>query len=293
MGNFKYPIFFETELEEVSGGISLKSALDVKEILVYKKSEYQAICIFQETNFGRVLVLDGIFQTSERDEFIYHESLVHIPLLNHSNPVKVLIIGGGDGGAAEEVLKHSIVEECTLVEIDKEVVEVSKTYLWKIHKGVFDNPRLNLFIEDGANFIKKNKSKFDVIIADLTDPCGNNNPVYTEEFYHNLKKQLKPHGLISLHMGAITAYPAETVRIYKMILKVFKSAIPYFNYIPLYGSIMAFCLCGENKNILTPSKISKCLEVRKLLNLQFLTPETYQSLFAIPPYIQNMLHGKW
>jgi spermidine synthase len=292
-GNFPYPLFFETEIVGIPGGISLRTMLDVKEVLFNDKSEYQTIGLFHTDNFGRVLVLDGVFQTSEEDEFIYHEALVHISLINHPNPVRVLIIGGGDGGAAEEVLKHPMVEECVLVEIDSKVVDVCKTYLEKIHKGVFDNPRLTLHIGNGIEFVIENKNPFDVVIADLTDSFGGDDPIYTEEFYRFLKNQLKPGGLVSLHMGSVTAYPYETARIYKMIIKVFKAAKPYFNYIPLYGSIMAFCLCGENEEILPLSVIKERLEARKLFNLQFLTPETYQALFAIPPYILRMLHGKW
>lgn len=290
--NFTYSLYFETEREGIPGGISLRTAIDVKDIILNENSEYQNIGLLQTDNFGRVLVLDGLFQTSEKDEFIYHEPLVHIPLLNHPDPVKVLIIGGGDGGAAEEVLKHPTVKECILVEIDRKVVDISRIYLKKIHKGIFDNPRFRLHIQDGNIFLRKNKESFDVIIADLTDPFGENDSIYAEEFYRSLKNQLNPGGFVSLHMGAITAYPADTAIIYKRLNRIFKTAKPFFNYIPLYGSIMAFCLCGEKGKMLHPSEIKEHLKIRKIENLQFLTPETYNALFAVPPYLRKMLQGK-
>ncbi|MEM6624909.1 MAG: polyamine aminopropyltransferase, partial [Pseudomonadota bacterium] len=153
-------------------------------------TEHQRLRVIENARFGRVLTLDGIVQTTEGDEFIYHEMLTHVPVLAHGAAKAVLIIGGGDGGMAREVLRHQSVESLTQVEIDAGVVEFSKTYLPSLSAGAFDDPRLNLVIADGAAFMAEDTSTYDVIIIDSTDPIGPGAVLFTREFYTNAKARL-------------------------------------------------------------------------------------------------------
>ena len=141
----------------------------VKDVLFQGKSEFQSVDVVETVGHGRMLLNDGLVMTTERDEFIYHEMITHVPLLTHANPKNVLVIGGGDGGTSREVLRHETVEKCTMVEIDKMVVDACKEFL-PITSKVFDNPKLDLKIEDGIKYVKDTKEKFDVVIIDSTDP---------------------------------------------------------------------------------------------------------------------------
>src|SRR5690554_5836344 len=147
-------------------------SFSVDEVLFEHKTEHQHLLIFQNQRFGRVLALDGVVQTTEKDEFIYHEMMTHVPIIAHGHAKRVLIIDGGDGGIAREVCKHSGVEHITQIEIDPAVIALSKRYLPKHNAGAFDDPRLQLIIGDGYRFVQENKARFDIIISDSTDPEG-------------------------------------------------------------------------------------------------------------------------
>ena len=157
---------------------------------------------YGELQFGRLLRLDGCFMTSEHEEFFYHENLIHIALTAHEDPRKVLIIGGGDGGAAEEALKHPSVERVTVVELDGKVVDIAKQFVGNIHHGVFEHPRLRLLIADGLKFIAETNERFDHIALDLPDPIGPAAKLYEEAFFRDCKRALAPGGVLTLHMGS-------------------------------------------------------------------------------------------
>ena len=146
-------------------------SLKVKEVLDHHRSDFQDILVFESENHGNVLVLDGVIQVTERDEFAYQEMIAHIPLLAHPNPKKVLVIGGGDGGVIREVARHKGIEEIIECEIDEGVIKASKKYLPSLAKG-FDDPRVVVKVMDGAKFLEENQEAFDVIITDSSDPIG-------------------------------------------------------------------------------------------------------------------------
>ena len=176
-------------------------ALSIDELLYDSETEHQRLKVFQNNRFGRVLTLDDVVQTTEGDNFIYHEMLTHVPILAHGAAKRVLIIGGGDGGMAREVLRHASVEHVTMVEIDAGVVEFSKTYLPTLSQGAFDDPRLNLVIADGADFMKAPGGTFDVIIVDSTDPIGPGEVLFTDTFYGHAKAALTPGGILVTQNG--------------------------------------------------------------------------------------------
>ena len=185
------------------------------------KSKFQKIEIFETKEFGRVLALDGLVQLSTKHEFVYHEMLVHPALFYHSNPKRILIIGGGDGGVLREVAKHSV-KEIFLVDIDKKVIEVSKKYLPSVSRGAFNDKRLKIFNEDALNFVKKYKNYFDIIIDDLTDPTGPSFCLWQTGFYKDISQSLKENGVAAFQ----TAYLKE--KFAKKVRENIKKAFPFF-----------------------------------------------------------------
>lgn len=166
-------------------------SFEIDKVLYEKKTEFQNLSIFENEAFGKVLTLDGVIQLTERDEFIYHEMLTHVPIFSHGNIKTVLVIGGGDGGIVREVLKHKTIEKVVLVDIDRYVIELSKQYLPKISDGAFDDPRLEVVIGDGSEYVKTQEKAFDLIICDSTDPIGPALVLFTTEFYQNCHDALK------------------------------------------------------------------------------------------------------
>jgi len=186
-----------------------------------RKSKYQKIEVFETKEFGRILTLDGLVQLSTKDEFVYHEMLVHPAMFYHSNPKRILIIGGGDGGVLREVVKHPV-KEIFLVDIDQKVIEISRKYLPSVSRGAFGDKRLKIFNEDALKFIKRYNNFFDVIIDDLTDPTGPSVALWTRKFYRYIFRALKENGVAAFQ----TAYLKE--RFAKATRKKLKKIFPFF-----------------------------------------------------------------
>jgi len=165
------------------------------------RTEHQHLVIFENPRMGRVMALDGVIQTTEADEFIYHEMLTHVPILAHGSARRVLIIGGGDGGMLREVSKHRSVEHITMVEIDGTVVDMCKEFLPRHSNGAYDDPRLNLVIDDGMRFVATTTEKFDVIISDSTDPIGPGEVLFSENFYQACRRCLNEGGILVTQNG--------------------------------------------------------------------------------------------
>ncbi len=175
---------------------NLAMSCRIKETLFNGQSDFQKVEVLDSHEFGRMLVLDGVFQTSIFEEFIYHEMIAHVPLLTHPVPKRVLVIGGGDGGSVREAVRHEAVEVVEMVEIDGMVVDVSKKFLPEISSAMRDNhPKLQLSIGDGIAHMKKTENHFDVIIVDCSDPIGPGVGLFSREFYQDVYKALKPDGL--------------------------------------------------------------------------------------------------
>ncbi|KAG8568475.1 hypothetical protein GDO81_014014 [Engystomops pustulosus] len=170
-------------------------SLQVEEVLHHHKSAFQEILVFKSKTYGNVLVLDGLIQCTERDEFSYQEMIANLPLCSHPNPKKVLIIGGGDGGVLREVVKHPSVESVVQCEIDEEVINVSKQYLPGMAVG-YSSPKLTLHVGDGFQFMKQNQDAFDVIITDSSDPVGPAESLFKESYYQLMKTALREGGIL-------------------------------------------------------------------------------------------------
>jgi spermidine synthase len=257
------------------------------------KTEFQDLEVHDTPQFGKLFRLDGCFMTSEREEFVYHENLIHPALTAHPDPRKVLVIGGGDGGAVEEALKHPGVEEAVLVELDGKVVEVAKRYFEMIHQGVFDNPRLRLRIEDGMKFIAEADERFDVIALDLPDPIGPATALYEEAFFRDCKRALAPGGVLTLHMGSPVSKPERVKTHYERLAKVFGMVRPYVMFIPLYGCLWSMAACSDTLDVgaVKPEEIDRRIARRGLQQLQYYNGATHQAVFALPNFVRELTVG--
>ncbi|MBT4824801.1 polyamine aminopropyltransferase [Candidatus Woesearchaeota archaeon] len=262
------------------------------EHLLYKAdTKFQHLSFFKNNVFGNVMQLDNAFQTSEKDEFLYHEPLVQRPMLSHPCPKKVLIIGGGDGGSAEEALKHNCVEKVTMIELDGDVVEKSKEFLQSIHKGAFDHPKMDLKIEDGKKFIEETDEKFDIIILDLTDPVGPSVFLYTKEFYQTIASKLNENGIFSLHTESPLFVPDSFNVIVNTLKSVYKHVKLAFQFVPMYGSVFSYAACSNDIDATTISaeEIDKRIAERDVEDLQLYNGEIHQGIQAMPNYVKENL----
>ncbi|MCZ4304033.1 polyamine aminopropyltransferase [Zoogloeaceae bacterium G21618-S1] len=256
---------------------------------------FQSYEVWDTPQFGRLFRLDGYFMTSEGDEFFYHENLIHVPAITQTNPRRALIIGGGDGGSADELFKHPTIERVTLVELDEKVVDIARRHLPKVHNGALDDPRLDLQFADGLNYVRMTApatgERFDLIVLDLTDPIGPAEALYTETFFADCKRLLTDQGALSLHLGAPVFQGERVAMLFKRLGKIFSTVRPHFHYIPLYGSLWGMACASDHIDplALTPADIDARLEARGVGQLQYYNGDTHRAAFAQPNYIRQCL----
>jgi spermidine synthase len=255
------------------------------------QTKFQKLQIYETPHYGKIFRLDGFNMTSEKEEFVYHENLVHPALSAHAAPKKVLIIGGGDGGSSEEALKHPSVESVTMVEIDADVIEVAKAHFQAVHNGVFDNPKLTVRIDDGMKFVRETPERFDLITLDLNDPVGPAAALYSLEFFQQLRTALAPGGALTLHLGSPVAQPQRVADLAQRLNSVFRIVRVYTMYIPLYGSLWAMAVCSDklDPKAFTADEIDRRIDARKLQALQFYNGETHEGVFALPNYVRDLV----
>lgn len=286
MNTFKDGWF--TEIDNVSPHQALSMA--VEEVLYHKRSTYQDILVFKSKVFGRVLVLDDAVQCTEKDEFSYQEMIAFLPLNCHPCPKKVLIIGGGDGGVVREVVKHPSVESVTLCEIDQKVIEVSQKYLPFMTEGI-NNPKVNLHIGDGYEFVKNHREEFDVIITDSSDPKGPALCLFQKPYYEALKQALKPGGIVC-SQGESIWFTLDLIRSLMDICRSLYPVVEYATcYVPTYpGGQIGFLLCSmSEKTFFREPKIKFTHEQLKELKLKYYTPAIHRSSFCLPLFAEEEL----
>ncbi len=254
-------------------------------------SPYQTVEVHDTVPFGKLFRLDGCFMTSEKDEFFYHENLVHVAAVAHPAPERALVIGGGDGGSAEELMKHPSIKSVTLVEIDLAVVDVSRKYLQGVHRGALDDPRLALRIEDGFAYVRNSTETFDLIVLDLTDPGGPSGPLYTPEFYRACAARLSPMGALTLHIASPVAHPERIRSTLAALRSAFPIVCPYLTSIPLYGGLwmMACCSALLDPRTMTPREVERRIAQRNLSDLQFYNGDTHRAAFALPNFVRALV----
>jgi spermidine synthase len=254
------------------------------------RSPHQAVEVHDSTTFGKLFRLDGHFMTSEKDEFFYHENLVHPAAVTHPAPERALIIGGGDGGSAEELLKHPTIKSVTLCEIDLAVVDIARKYLHSVHRGALDDPRLTLRIGDGFAFVRETTEQFDLIVLDLTDPGGPSTPLYTPDFYRACAARLNPSGAMTLHLASPIAHPARIRDGLASLRAAFPLVTPYLTSIPLYGGLWMMAMASTSldpRKASTP-EIDRRISQRGLADLQYYNGEMHRAAFALPNFVRAL-----
>ncbi len=262
-----------------------------EKVLYDNESEHQHLVLFENPTFGRMLALDNVIQTAEGDEFIYHEMLAHLPILGHGAVRRVLIVGGGDGGMLEEVLKHSSVEQVTMVEIDAAVTEFAKEHLRGICGDAFEDPRLNLVIADGVDFVAGTKERFDLIIIDSTDPIGPGEVLFTQGFYASCKGCLAQGGVLVTQNGVPFLQSDELSNSLRFMRRLFADVTCYLATVPSYvGGPMAFGWASDDPELRRPPM--ETLSDRFAasgIKTRYYTPEVHLAAFALPVYIAEMI----
>ncbi len=263
----------------------------IDKVYFENKTDHQHLIIFENARFGRVMALDGIIQTTEADEFIYHEMLTHVPLLAHGHVKRVLIIGGGDGGMLREVCKHKSIEHVTQVEIDNQVISMCKEFLPNHSAGAYEDPRVKIVIDDGAHFMAKYADQFDVIISDSTDPIGPGDVLFTSEFYANCKKCLSKDGILATQNGVAFMQMDEVTTTSKRLQAYFEDHSFYTAAIPTYiGGLMTFAWATNNMAYrhLSTTLITQRFETANI-KCRYYNPAIHTASFALPQYILEAL----
>lgn len=268
---------------------NVQISIRVDKQLYSGKSEFQRIDVFESPEFGRFLTLDGYMMLTEKDEFIYHEMITHVPMAVHPNVKKVLVIGAGDGGVIRELVRYPEIEAIDMVEIDPLVVEVCKKFLPQTACR-FDDPRLNIYYEDGLRFVRFKENEYDLIIVDSTDPFGPGEGLFTREFYGNCFKALKDDGiLINQHESPF--YPEDAAacqRAHKNIVETFPLAKVYQAHIPTYPS--GHWLFGFASKKYHPLKdLNETRWNMRSLTCRYYTTTLHKGAFYIPAYVEDML----
>jgi spermidine synthase len=258
------------------------------------KSPFQDIAIFETESHGRVLTLDGIVQITERDEFVYQEMLTHVPLLAHGNAKRVLIIGAGDGGVLKHVLMHTGVEHALMAEIDGEVIRLSKEFLAGIGGNAWTDPRAEVLVGDGIDYVKKAAdASYDVIIVDSTDPIGVGEVLFTDEFYENAARILSEHGVIVNQCGVPFMQADELYETSLRRGKFFPHVTAYVAAVPTYvGGYMTLGWAGKDPGLTTipAAEIAKRAQAAGITGKsQYWTPHIHEAAFWLPPYIAKHL----
>lgn len=259
------------------------------------RSRWQAYEVWETPRFGRLFRLDGCFMSSERDEFHYHENLVHVPGIAHPGPRSALIIGGGDGGSAEELLKYPGMARVVIVELDDKVVEISRRYLHQVHHGALDDPRVEIRIVDGLQYVYNDGptagARYDLIVLDLTDPGGPSLELYTPGFYRACASRLTPLGAMSLHIASPVAHPDRIRQTLVSLRSAFSIVTPYLTSVPLYGGMwmMACCSATLDPRKLSAPEIDRRIAQRGIAGLQYYNGEMHRAALAMPNFVRALV----
>ena len=252
---------------------------------------HQLIEVFETPQFGKLLRLDGASMTSERDEFFYHEALVHPAASTHAAPHSALIIGGGDGGAAEEILKHPSMQRVLMVELDPAVPRIARQHFGEIHRGAFDDSRLEVLNTDGEGYVRSSTESFDLILLDLTDPDTPARQLYRPDFFEQLRERMAPGGALSMHIGSPVYHPRRFARLVNDLRKVFRCVRPYSLYVPVYGTQWGMAVASDSLDPLTlsPTHADQRIAQRDIGELKYYNGDIHGALFALPNYIRKLL----
>jgi spermidine synthase len=264
----------------------------VERVLYETQTEHQHLVLFEHSFFGKVLMLDGATQVTSKDEFIYHEMMTHVPIFAHGNAREVLIVGGGDCGIAEKVLKHKAVRRLTQVEIDASVVEFSKEHFQEFTRPVLADRRFDLVIDDGMNYVARTDRRFDVIIVDSTDPQGPGKVLFSEKFYRACRRCMNAGGVMVTQNGVPILQSGELVAGIRKFRKLFADGACYVAAIPTYvGGHMAMGWASDNPKLreVTVTKLASRYERAGSFPTKYWTPQVHAAAFALPRFIADQV----
>lgn len=255
------------------------------------RSALQDVEVHDSAPFGKLFRLDGHFMTSERDEFFYHENLIHIAALAHPTPTRALIVGGGDGGSAEELLKYPSMGAVTIAEIDATVIDISREHLEAVHRGALDDRRVSIRIGDGFRFVQETNDDYDMIVLDLTDPGGPSTELYTPAFYRACARRLTSGGAMTMHVGSPVAHPDRVRETIDELRAAFALVTPYLTSVPLYGGLWMMACCSQqlDPRALSAEVVDARIAERRLANLQFINGDSYRAALALPNFVRTLL----
>ena len=276
--------------ETLFDDLGFRMTYAVERVLYEMQTEHQHLVLFEHPFFGKMLMLDGATQVTSKDEFVYHEMMTHVPIFAHGNPREVLIVGGGDCGIAEEVLKHKSVRRLTQVEIDASVVEFSKEHFPEFTKPVLTNKRFDLIIDDGMNYVAKTDRRFDIIIVDSTDPLGPGKVLFSEKFYAACKRCMAKGGLLITQNGVPIFQAGELTATISRFRKLFADGYCYVAAIPTYvGGHMAMGWATDNTKLRHASVKTIAGRYKKAGSFptKYWTPEVHVAAFALPRFIAD------
>lgn len=264
----------------------------IDEMLFETETDHQKLVIFRNGKMGKVMALDGVIQTTEADEFIYHEMMAHLPIIAHGNVKKVLIIGGGDGGMLREVCRHANIEKITMVEIDRGVIDLCTEYLPQHSAGAFNDPRLELVIGDGMEFVANTTEQYDVIISDSTDPIGPAEVLFTENFYQACHRCLTDKGILVTQNGTPFLQLAEVESTANKMRELFADWHFYRAAVPTYiGGDMTFAWGSKDKAARYLSiDILQHRFAQAGIKTRYYNPAVHFAAFALPQYVLQAIN---
>ena len=271
---------------------SFRPTLKANRILLDTHTDYQHVLIFENDHFGRVLMLDGIYQLTTADEFIYHEMMAHVPLMAHPQPRSVLVIGGGDGGVLREVLRHPSVEQATLCEIDPDVIDACRTYFPEINAGSYDDDRTTLQIADASKFLAETDQRFDAIIIDTSEPVGPNEVIFQENLISDCARVLEDGGVMVIQTGISFVSQEHISRTSALLKAQFAHSTVFSATVPTYaGGAITMGFATEDPSLIAVSEqtLAQRMAERGISETGYYTPGMHKAAFVLPPYIARML----
>ena len=265
--------------------------LKADRVLLENQTEHQHLIVFDNPEFGRTLMLDGVVQLTERDEFIYHEMMAHVPLFAHDRPRKILIVGGGDGGVLREALKHEAIERATLCEIDRAVIDLALEHFPAVSDGAYDDPRTEVVIADGTRFVAETDQRFDAILVDSTDPIGPGAVLFTREFYADCRRALAEGGVLVTQNGLPFIQGPELARSVSYFRALFADAWAYLATTPTYvGGPMSFGWASDDPDLRQRDQATLSARFAAAgLATRYYAPDVHMAAFALPGYVRALV----
>ena len=269
----------------------------IKKVIESRQTAYQKVEILELEEFGRALVLDNDLQSTEFDEFIYHEAIIHPSMTAHPNPEHILLLGGGEGYSAREILKHKSVGGVVMVDIDEEVVNLCRRHFSKQNTNIFEDARLELVFADAIEYVNSCRRKFDVIVSDLSSPFegGPSFELYTVDFYKRIRDMLNPDGIICIQGDAFNNLRLDTcASINKTLQKVFKTVRVSMSYIPSFITNWSFLTASDtvDPGSLMSDEVDRMIKSKEITPLSYYDGETHERIFRIPKHLRKSLEER-